>query len=187
MTGMSETELRRMVEEIEEVAKVIFEALPSTTITVGESWETLSDAEREGLGKLAAAAIDRRDEQLRRAPTFHLGVAEVKLLTGDLSDHDGDAEAGMAAMLPLDQRMRDWLAVEHDPAAEPRPLRVLLLEAPEGAEPAEVEPGEAVQGSMELLADADEAYVFRGDRVVALKHRDREPEDVHVAIQRRSS
>lgn len=41
---------------------------------------------------------------------FSLGAADVKLLTGDLSDYDDDAERAMAAMLALDQRFREWLA-----------------------------------------------------------------------------
>lgn len=42
-------------------------------------------------------------------PCFALSAAEVKLLTGDLGDYDGVAEVAMAALLELDQRMRDWL------------------------------------------------------------------------------
>lgn len=47
-------------------------------------------------------------------PFFVLSTAEVKLLTGDLSAFDGDAQRGMEAVLELDQRLRDWLAA--DPA-----------------------------------------------------------------------
>lgn len=69
-----------------------------------------------------------------------------------------------------------------------RPRRVLILEAPdddfdltEG-----LELGEVVMGSMSLVADADEVFVFRGDKAVAGKHRDNANDDVNVAIQRRA-
>src|SRR3954452_1871955 len=59
-----------------------------------------------------------------------------------------------------------------------RPTRILICE---GEHPAELNL-DAVQGSMTLLADADEAYAFSGDKATVLKHRDRAPEDVHVTI-----
>lgn len=68
-----------------------------------------------------------------------------------------------------------------------RPTRVLLLEAPDNDKPLEEFKGdEVVQGSMMLLADADEVYIFREDKAVAWKHRDKFQEDVHVAVQRRT-
>lgn len=72
------------------------------------------------------------------------------------------------------------------PLPPQRPRRILLLEVPDNDIPlGDVRAGEAVQGSMSLLGDADEAFVFRGDKAAVLKHRDRAPDDVHVAIQRR--
>jgi hypothetical protein len=58
-------------------------------------------------GALAAFAIVL--DEKARAENFLLTPADVKLLTGNLSDYDGDAEKAMAAVLVLDQRMRDWL------------------------------------------------------------------------------
>lgn len=71
----------------------------------------------------------------------------------------------------------------NDGSPEPtqRQQRVLIVEA---EHPAEMNV-DAVQGSMSLLADADEAYVFFGDKGATLKNRDFAPEDVAVAIQRR--
>lgn len=40
---------------------------------------------------------------------FELVEDDVRLLTGDLSVHAGDPDAGMAAILRLDARMREWL------------------------------------------------------------------------------
>jgi hypothetical protein len=59
-------------------------------------------------GALAAFAIVL--DEKTRAENFLLTPADVKLLTGDLSDYDGDAEKAMEAVLVLDQKMRDWLA-----------------------------------------------------------------------------
>jgi hypothetical protein len=67
-----------------------------------------------------------------------------------------------------------------------RQRRILIVEA---THPAEMNIN-AVQGSMMLLADADEAYVFHGDKAMALKHRDFDVREdafqVAVAIQRRT-
>jgi hypothetical protein len=72
---------------------------------------------------------------------------------------------------------------EYDDSPEPteRQQRILIVEA---EHPAEMNVN-AVQGSMTLLADADEAYVFCEDKATALKHRHFAPEDMAVAIQRR--
>lgn len=82
-----------------------------------------------------------------------------------------------------------WSAPE-GPNPEPTPReqqrRILIVE---GSHPAELNLG-AVQGSMSLLADADEAYAFSGDKAVCIKHRDfdvaADPFQVAVAIQRRT-
>lgn len=67
-----------------------------------------------------------------------------------------------------------------------RPTFILLCEAEDDSTPlSEVGIGDAVQGSLSLAADADEVYVFRGREAVTLKHRDFEPQNVHVAVQRR--
>lgn len=76
---------------------------------------------------------------------------------------------------------------EDDGSPEPteRQERVLIVEA---EHPAEMNVN-AVQGSMSLLADADRAYVFSGDKAAVLKDRDRDigsdPFSVAVAVQRR--
>lgn len=43
---------------------------------------------------------------------FFVTVADVKLLTGDLSDYDDNADRAMEGMLALDTRMREWLKAE---------------------------------------------------------------------------
>lgn len=74
-----------------------------------------------------------------------------------------------------------------DGSPEPgeRQQRILIVEARHPAEMNE----NAVQGSMTLLADADEAYAFFGDKAVCLKHRGFDVSEdafqVAVAIQRR--
>lgn len=74
-----------------------------------------------------------------------------------------------------------------DDSPEPteRQERVLIVEADH---PAEMNVN-AVQGSMSLLADADRAYVFSGDKGAVLKDRDRDidgdPFSIAVAVQRR--
>jgi hypothetical protein len=96
--------------------------------------------------------------------------------------HDSSWYAG------LRQRFQEATGERAVTFPELRPRRILLLEARDDDTPLdEIKPLDAVQGSVELVADADEAFVFRGDKAVVLKHRDRAPEDVHVAIQRRSS
>lgn len=69
--------------------------------------------------------------------------------------------------------------------------RVLILEAPPGDEPiGNVFGQDVVQGSTSLMADADEVFVFRGDEVNCVKHRDSPSlayDPVAVAIQRRES
>lgn len=75
-----------------------------------------------------------------------------------------------------------------DGSPEPagRQQRILIVEA---EHPAEMNVN-AVQGSMTLLADADEAYAFSGDKAVCLKHREfdvgADAFQVAVAIQRRT-
>lgn len=138
---MSDEELAKGYREIEEVAQAMFTATADTAITVGEGhWDDLDPDVQRDLCKLAAAAIDRREQQ----------------------------------------RREQW----------ERPTRVLICEAPEDFEGdlGDIAADYAIQGSLMLLADADEAYVFKGDKAAALKHRDRGvPSEVHVAIQRRSS
>jgi hypothetical protein len=73
-----------------------------------------------------------------------------------------------------------------DGSPEPagRQQRILICEA---EHPAEMNIG-AVQGSKNLLADADEAYAFSGDKAVCIKHRELnagDPGAIAVTIQRR--
>lgn len=74
---------------------------------------------------------------------------------------------------------------DDSPEPSERQQRILIVEA---EHPAELNVG-AVQGSMSLLADADEAYAFSGDKAACIKHRDfdisADPFQVAVAIQRR--
>lgn len=68
-----------------------------------------------------------------------------------------------------------------------RQRRVLLLEARPGDDPIGNQFAEdVVQGSLALVADADEVFVFRGDEANAAKYRDRNLvfDSVAVAIQR---
>jgi len=70
-----------------------------------------------------------------------------------------------------------------------RPSQVLILEAPSAQDDLDLEEIKAIevfQGSLNLFAAADEVYIFRGTEAATLKHADRAPEDVRVAIQRRS-
>lgn len=97
--------------------------------------------------------------------------------------------AGMMRDEGMSRRVEEAVAVLVFGPSMQRPTGVLICEAPIEGELAETPldqlfPNQAVQGSLALLADADEAYVFRGDKAATLKHRDRAPEDVHVAIQR---
>lgn len=78
----------------------------------------------------------------------------------------------------------------HDDSPDPgeRQRRILILEAPEGEEPiTNVFAQDVVQGSVSLVADADEVFVFRGDKGACTKHRDESSLVINapaVAVQR---
>lgn len=94
--------------------------------------------------------------------------------------------AGAHTFERLAERARHLLEERPAEKGPDRPRRVLIVEAPgdEFAVGEAFKLGDVVQGSMSQVADADEVFVFRGDKAIAAKHRDREPEDVTVSIQR---
>jgi hypothetical protein len=77
-----------------------------------------------------------------------------------------------------------WIVDDSEDPGE-RQQRILIAEAAEESHLDSDYPMTAVQGSFSLLADADEAYVFHGDRAVCIKHRAFAPFQATVTIQRR--
>lgn len=80
--GMSDAELRRMNDEIEGVAQAIFGALDRASITVTDEneWENVEERVKKDMRRLAAVAIDKRDQQFREGaeiPGIQVGATVV--------------------------------------------------------------------------------------------------------------
>jgi hypothetical protein len=120
---VSRTETELVSEaEVESFARARWEARRQAIIdsgtagSPGAAWDEIEPSPRNGHDIRASEWNAARSDLalaasvLRGEDGFSLTEADVKLLTSDLSDYDGDPERAMEAMLALDQRFRDWLA-----------------------------------------------------------------------------